>query len=161
MQAAQHKDRYQLKPSGAGSGIRDNDFTCEGGTPDGTVRRARGANSTTGGFGQIFGPTVNNYSKRMMYKGDFTFYLGNNEVKAGADYQKGTTNAITYYTGIGEGVTRAASSSRLFNEYGQQYYQHNFFAPCSDRTTRPASRSTTSSRRARRTSAGTSRIPSR
>ena len=90
-------------------------------------------NSTTGGFGQIFGPTVNNYSKRMMYKGDFTFYLGNNEVKAGVDYQKGTTNAISFYTGIGEGGYIGGQTVGIYNEYGQQYYQHNFYAPCADR----------------------------
>ena len=134
LQAAQHKDRYQLKPSGAGSGIRYNDFTCDGGTPTSPCDVPVVANSTTGGFGSIFGPTVNNDSKRMMYKGDFTFYLGNNEVKAGGDYQKGTTNATTYYTGIGEGGYPGGQLVQTINEYGQNYYQHNFFAPCADRT---------------------------
>jgi hypothetical protein len=123
LQAAQHKDRYQLKPSGAGSGIRY--APCA---------QPAAANSTTGGFGGIFGPTVNNYSKRMMYRGDFTFYLGNNEVKAGMDYQKGVTNAITYYTGIGEGGYPGGQLVNIQNEYGQQYYEHNFYAPCADKT---------------------------
>jgi TonB dependent receptor/Carboxypeptidase regulatory-like domain/TonB-dependent Receptor Plug Domain len=133
LQAAQHKDRYQLKPSGAGSGIRYNDFSCDGGTADQPCDVPTVQNSTTGGFGQIFGPTVNNYSKRMMYKGDFTFYLGNNEVKAGVDYQKGVTNAISFYTGIGEGGYAGGQTVGIFNEYGQQYYQHQFYAPCANK----------------------------
>jgi hypothetical protein len=133
LQYAQHEDRYQLKPSGAGSGIRYNDFTCEGGTPDSPCAQPAVANSTTGGFGLIFGPTVNNFSKRDMYRGDFTFYLGNHEIKAGGDYQKGSTTAITYYTGIGEGGYAGGQQVTIGNEYGQQYYQHAFYAPCAER----------------------------
>ena len=64
---------------------------------------------TYGGFGQIFGPTVNNYSSAQTYTGDYTGYLGNNEVKVGGDYQKGTTNGITYCTGLTATEIRPAS----------------------------------------------------
>ncbi len=132
LQYAQHEDRYQLKPAGVGSGIRYNDFTCEGGTPDNPCAAPSTANTTTGGFGQIFGPTVNNFSKRDAYRGDFTFYLGNNEVKAGGDYQTGKTTAITFYTGFDETHQQNPQASggqsvNIYNEYGQTYYQHNFF----------------------------------
>jgi outer membrane receptor protein involved in Fe transport len=139
LQYAQHEDRYQLKPSGAGSGIRFNDFTCTGGTLTTPCAQPANANSTTGGFGQIFGPTVNNFSNRNSYRGDFTFYLGNHEVKAGGDYQSGKTTAISFFTGIGETVANNPNASggqlvTILNEYGQTYYQHQFYAPCADRT---------------------------
>ncbi|HXM79752.1 MAG TPA: TonB-dependent receptor, partial [Thermoanaerobaculia bacterium] len=123
LQASQHKDRFQLTPSGAGSGIRTDDLTCSGGTaaipcnPPTTP-------TTTGGFGEIFGPTANNRSVRNMYRGDFTFYLGSNEVKFGGDYQTGKTTAITFYTG--------KQLVQKFNEFGQTYYAHNFFSSGAD-----------------------------
>jgi outer membrane receptor protein involved in Fe transport len=134
LQYAQHQDRYQLKPSGAGSGIRYDDFQCDGGTPDLPCVPPAAANGTTGGFGQIFGPTTNNFSKRDMYRGDFTFYLGNNEIKAGGDYQNGKTTAVSFYTGVGEGGYLGGQQVSIFNEYGQTYYQHNFYAPCADKS---------------------------
>ena len=54
---------------------------------------------TTGGFGNVFGPTVNNNSKRQLYAGSFTAYAGNHEIKLGGDYQKDSTSGATYYTG--------------------------------------------------------------
>ena len=54
---------------------------------------------TTGGFGSVFGPTLNNNSKRQLYAGSFTAYVGNHEIKLGGDYQKDTTSGSTYYTG--------------------------------------------------------------
>jgi hypothetical protein len=122
LQVAEHKDRYQTKPSGIGAGIRYDDFTCTGGTQTLPCVQPASANETTGGFGSLRGYRSNNFSDRNMYRGDFTFYLGNNEVKAGADYQKGTTTAITRFTGL--------QTVRIANEYGQQYYQHDFFSPC-------------------------------
>ena len=119
LQVSQHKDRYQLTPSGAGSGIRTDDLTCSGGTPTSPCNPPA-TPTTTGGFGEIFGPTVNNRSSRNQYRGDFTFYLGNNEAKLGADYQTGKTTAITFYTG--------KQLVQKFNEFGQTYYAHNFFA---------------------------------
>ncbi|MGH9368586.1 MAG: TonB-dependent receptor [Thermoanaerobaculia bacterium] len=127
-QYSRHHDRYLLTPSEAGAGIRYNDFTCTGGTPDSPCVQPAVANSTTGGFGSIFGPTVNNKSKRDQYRGDFTFYMGNNELKVGGDYMKGTTDAITYYTGGGEGGYPGGQAVTIGNEYGQLYYEHDFFA---------------------------------
>ncbi|MDQ2979540.1 MAG: TonB-dependent receptor, partial [Acidobacteriota bacterium] len=120
LQASHHEDRYQLTPSGAGSGIRNDDFTCTGGTPTTPCVQPASSRSTTGGFGQIFGPTRNNRSNRNQYTGGLAFYFGSHEVKAGGDYEIGKTTAITYYTG-GQQVTK-------FNEYGQTYYQHDFFS---------------------------------
>ncbi len=119
LQASQHKDRFQLQPSGAGSGIRTDDLTCSGGTAA-TPCVPPTTPTTTGGFGEIFGPTANNRSVRNMYRGDFTLYLGNNEAKFGGDYQTGKTTAITFYTG--------KQLVQKFNEYGQTYYAHNFFS---------------------------------
>ena len=138
LQYAQHEDRYQLKPSGAGSGIRYDDYTCTGGTAAVPCDPPASPNSTQGGFGAIFGPTVNNFSKREMYRGDFTFYLSNHEVKAGGDYQSGKTTAESFYTGIGETAAAVPGATggqlvTIANEYGQPYYQHDFYAPCADR----------------------------
>jgi outer membrane receptor protein involved in Fe transport len=119
LQASQHKDRYQLQPSGAGSGIRTDDFSCSGGTQTNPCVPPASP-TTTGGFGQIFGPTLNNFSTRNQYRGDTTFYIGSHEAKLGGDYQTGKTTAITFYTG--------GQSVQKFNEYGQTYYAHNFFS---------------------------------
>ncbi|HEY3202419.1 MAG TPA: TonB-dependent receptor, partial [Thermoanaerobaculia bacterium] len=128
LQAARHKDRYQLKPSGAGSGIRVDDFSCEGGTHDVPCVEPTSP-TTTGGFGSIFGPTVNNFSARNMYRGDFTFYFGNHEAKLGADYQTGRTTAVTFFTGKGEGGYPGGQVVEIHNEYGDPYYSHDFFSP--------------------------------
>lgn len=120
IQASQHKDRYQLQPSGAGSGVRTDDFTCSGGTQTKPCVEPSSSKLTTGGFGQIFGPTLNNFSVRNQARGDFTFYAGSHEAKVGADYATGKTTAITFYTG--------KQSVEKHNEYGQTYYVHNFFA---------------------------------
>ena len=125
LQASQHKDRFQLQPSGAGSGIRTDDLTCSGGTPAIPCNPPT-TPTVTGGFGEIFGPTQNNRSVRNMYRGDLTFYLGSNEAKLGGDYQTGKTTAFTFYTG-GQQVQK-------FNEYGQTYYAHNFFSSGADST---------------------------
>ena len=119
LQASQHKDRFQLTPSGAGSGIRTDDLTCSGGTAAVPCNPPT-TPTTTGGFGEIFGPTANNRSVRNQYRGDFTFYLGSHEAKFGGDYQTGKTQAITFYTG--------KQLVQKFNEYGQTYYAHNFFS---------------------------------
>jgi hypothetical protein len=132
LQYSHHEDRYLLTPSAAGAGIRYDDFTCSGGTPTVPCGQPPVANSTVGGFGQIFGPTVNNESKRDHYRGDFTFYMGNHELKVGGDWMKGTTDAITYYTGGGEGGYPGGQYVTVNNEYGQQYYEHNFFAVSAD-----------------------------
>ena len=50
------------------------------------ILKARGY--ATGGFGNVFGPTLNNNSKRELYSGSFTAYAGNHEIKLGGDYQQ-------------------------------------------------------------------------
>lgn len=119
LQASQHKDRFQLQPSGAGSGIRTDDFSCTGGSTT-TPCNPPATPTTTGGFGSVFGPTQNNRSVRNQYRGDFTFYVGPHEAKLGGDYQTGKTTAITFYTG--------KQLVQKYNEYGQTYYAHNFFS---------------------------------
>src|SRR6185503_14489910 len=52
-----------------------------------------------GGFGSVFGPTINNESKRESVGGALSFFLGTHEIKGGGDYQKATTSGATYYTG--------------------------------------------------------------
>ncbi len=90
-QYAQHKDRYITKPFGLDvPQVRD--YTTD---PTGT-----GTNfSVVGGFGSVFGPTVNNASKRDSFGGSFTAYVQNHEVKIGGDYQKDNTFGTTYFTG--------------------------------------------------------------
>ena len=90
-QYAQHADRYTTKPFGLDvPAIRD--YTTD---PSGT-----GTNFTTaGGFGNVFGPTLNNQSKREAYAGSFTAYMGNHEIKLGGDYQNDSTFGTTYFTG--------------------------------------------------------------
>ena len=90
-QYAKHSDRYNTKPFGLDvPAIRD--YTTD---PSGT-----GTNFTTaGGFGNVFGPTVNNASNRDLYSGSFTAYAGNHEIKIGGDYQNDTTFGSTFFTG--------------------------------------------------------------
>jgi hypothetical protein len=90
-QYAQHKDRYNTKPDGLDVPTIL-DYTTD---PTGT-----GTNPTTlGGFGNVFGPTVNNASKRESYGGAFTAYVQNHEIKVGGDYQKDATFGSTFFTG--------------------------------------------------------------
>ena len=114
LQGAEHKDRFQLTPAGIGAGIQYNDFTCAGGnsTVPCVCPSPDNPNSMTGGYGQVIGYRQNNHSKRDMYRGDFTFYFGNNEVKAGGDYQKGKTTAITNYTRSSSTSTSTTSTGR-------------------------------------------------
>ena len=133
-QFSRHKDRFQTTPDGIDvQQVRDATLT---------------PNVVTGGFGQVFGPTVNNKSQRDLYAGSFTGYIGSNEFKMGGDYSKDDTSGSTYYTGgqlvfirpCGTGVntcdlarapfyTNSAGTSR------QVYYEHRVFtASASDVT---------------------------
>jgi outer membrane receptor protein involved in Fe transport len=99
-QYAKHSDRYSTKPDGIDlAGFRD--YTATGCPP--VIEPATtgcGVNFTSGGgFGQIFGPTVNNTSSRNAYVGAFTGYVQNHEIKVGGDYQTDLTDGTTYYTG--------------------------------------------------------------
>ena len=93
-QYAKHQDRFLTKPFGLDvPAIRD--YTAPG--PDDPNYGITFAG--LGGFGQVFGPTLNNTSKRDLFSGSFTGYVGNHEIKIGGDYQKDTTQGTTYYTG--------------------------------------------------------------
>ena len=89
LQYSQHRDRYTTKPEGVDV-PQFRDYTTD---PTGT-------NFTVGGgFGNVFGPTLNNKSLREAYSGSFTGYVGNHEIKIGGDYQNDTTSGTTYFTG--------------------------------------------------------------
>jgi hypothetical protein len=88
-QYAQHSDRYHTIPTGP-ENISLLDYTA---SPDGS------SSIVYNGFGNVFGPTLNNQSKRNLYNGSFTFYLGNHEVKLGGDFSDEATEGVTYYTG--------------------------------------------------------------
>ncbi|HEY3204374.1 MAG TPA: TonB-dependent receptor [Thermoanaerobaculia bacterium] len=120
IQGSHHKDRYHTIPSGAGAGIRQEDWTCAGGTPDNPCTQPNEPNTATGGFGYVTGFIRNNDSTRNQVRGDLSLYLGNHEMKVGGDYQVGKTNAITTISGLQQ-VSK-------FNEYGQTYYAHSFWA---------------------------------
>jgi outer membrane receptor protein involved in Fe transport len=125
-QYSYHKDRYETKPDGLDV-PRVSDTT----TAPTTV---------TGGFGEVFGPTVNNKSNRDQWSGSFTGYVGNNEFKVGGDYQKDDTSGNTYYTGTqrltihacGTGtnacdLTKAPFYTNSAGKTQQVYYQHDIF----------------------------------
>ncbi|HKF41938.1 MAG TPA: TonB-dependent receptor, partial [Thermoanaerobaculia bacterium] len=125
-QYSQHRDRFETKPDGLDQ-PRVDDTTI---LP--TV--------VTGGFGQVFGPTINNKSKRDTVGGSFTGYLGTNEFKVGSDYQKDDTSGSTYYTGTqrlvihacGTGsnacdLSRAPFYTNSAGKTLQVYYEHRIF----------------------------------
>ncbi|HKD18591.1 MAG TPA: TonB-dependent receptor, partial [Thermoanaerobaculia bacterium] len=102
-----------------------------------------------GGFGQIFGPVYNNFSKRQNYSGSYTGYLGNHEFKAGGDYDDVSTSGSTYWTGsfrniirpclqISQNTCDLSQAPFYTNAEGQTYqvyYQHDTFtANASDLT---------------------------
>jgi outer membrane receptor protein involved in Fe transport len=132
-QYSQHKDRFVTKPFGLDvPTIRD--YTTD---PSGT-----GTNFTvTGGFGQVFGPTVNNESKRDSFSGSFTAYVQNHEIKVGGDYQKDDTFGSTYFTGgqrvrvrpCGVNATSQCAANAPFytnanGDTSQVFYEHDLFA---------------------------------
>jgi Carboxypeptidase regulatory-like domain/TonB-dependent Receptor Plug Domain/TonB dependent receptor-like, beta-barrel len=117
LQAAQHRDRYELTAPG---GVRTEDWTCPGGSPDSPCSPPPAPNLATGGYGWIFGPINRARSRRDQYRGDLNLYLGNHSLKVGLDDQNARTRAISSYTG-GQLV-------RVFNEQGERYYAHQFFA---------------------------------
>ncbi len=133
VQGSRHQDQYSLV---APDLVRTNDFTCQGGTPDEPCGEPPVPNVQTGGYGFVYGPTNRNRSSRDQYRGDLNLYLGNHEVKLGADYMDANTNAFTYFSG-GSLVTAR-------NGTGVVYYQHQFYAvspqdltPVSGVTVRP------------------------
>ena len=120
LQAARHRDRYELLPAGAGDAVRFEDWTCMGGTPDEPCERPPGPNFVTGGLGAVQGATNRNGSTRDQIRGDVTLFLGPHELKLGGDVQRETTTSVTAFSG-GQLVQQ-------FNETGRAYYAHSFFA---------------------------------
>ena len=133
-QYSRHKDRFQTTPDGLDvQQVRDT---------------TQSPNVITGGFGSVFGPTVNNRSQRDLYSGSFTGYLGGNEFKMGGDYSKDATSGATYYTGgqrsriikCGTGssacdLSRAPSYTNSAGVTSQVFYRHDFFtASAADQT---------------------------
>jgi hypothetical protein len=119
LRAARHQDRYELVTSGAGSAVRVIDKTCEGGSRDSACEIPPEPNFVTGGIGFIWGPSSRSASHRDQVRADLNLYLKSHELKLGADYQRSRTTATTVYSG-GQQVTR-------FNNYGEVYYEHDFF----------------------------------
>ncbi len=131
-QYAHHSDRFATKPFGADvPSIRD--YTLD---PNGVQFQ------TTGGFGNVFGPTLNNNSKRELYSGSFTAYAGNHEIKLGGDYQNDATSGATYFTGgqrlrirpclqTGSSICDLSAAPFYTNSAGQTqqvFYQHDLLA---------------------------------
>jgi outer membrane receptor protein involved in Fe transport len=143
-QYSQHKDRFATIPGGMGLDASGNlvpgnrlpairDYTV---TPNGTSFQS------AGGLGNIFGPTVNNQSKREQYAGSFTGYIGNMEFKIGGDYSNDDTFGATYFTGgqrlrirpclqSGSSICDLTQAPFYTNSLGQTrqvYYQHDLLA---------------------------------
>jgi len=143
-QYSHHTDRFTTLPA-PGAGIRVTDTTLgqhSGACPPGFGTSCT-ASVATGGPGNIFGPTINNQSKRDQYSGSFTGYAGNMEIKLGGDYQKDDTFGSTFRTG-GQSVsilTCTGSGTRNCSKPGatppthtnplgdinQVFYQHSFY----------------------------------
>jgi outer membrane receptor protein involved in Fe transport len=116
LQGSYHRDRSSLT---AADEIRRVDWTCVGGTPERRCARPREPNSITGGFGYIIG-FDNNNSSRLQYSASTTVYRGAHEIKAGGDYMDGRPDLTYSFTG--------QQQANIWNEYGQIYYEHRFFA---------------------------------
>jgi Carboxypeptidase regulatory-like domain/TonB dependent receptor/TonB-dependent Receptor Plug Domain len=141
-QYSHHTDRFTTLPA-PGAGIRVTDTTLgqhSGACPPGFGTSCT-ASVATGGPGNIFGPTINNQSKRDQYSGSFTGYAGNMEIKLGGDYQKDDTFGSTFRTG-GQSVsilTCTGSGTRNCNlalapthtnplgDVRKVFYQHSFY----------------------------------
>ncbi len=131
-QYSQHRDRYTTKPFGLDV-PQFRDYTTD---PTGTNF------TVVGGFGNVFGPTVNNKSLREAYSGSFTAYAGNHEIKIGGDYQNDTTSGTTFFTGGQRGRVRPCQQTgasicdlsiapfytNADGTTGQVFYQHDLLA---------------------------------
>ncbi|HTO87139.1 MAG TPA: carboxypeptidase regulatory-like domain-containing protein [Thermoanaerobaculia bacterium] len=121
LQGSFHRDRNTLTPP---DGIRYEDDTCTGGTPDSPCDPPPEPNAITGGYGVVRGPYDHSVSSRAQLGGIVTLYSGNHEIRAGADYMDGRTDAQFLLTG-GQVVT-------INSEFGQRYYKHIFWAVSPD-----------------------------
>ncbi|MEP6801399.1 MAG: TonB-dependent receptor plug domain-containing protein, partial [Acidobacteriota bacterium] len=123
-QYGQHKDKYNTVPSDV-TAIQFRDRTVS-------------PLVASGGFGSVFGPTVNNESKRKQASGSLTLYTGPNEFKFGGDYQKDNTLGSSFYSGGQRIDIRSCPSSctsaapTFVNAAGRTvrvYYAHQTFTP--------------------------------
>ncbi len=71
---------------------------------DSTANVLTGVPATAyGGYGNVFGPTINNQSTRDLYKGQMSLFFGGHQIKFGGDYQDDVTTGATYRSG-GQGL---------------------------------------------------------
>ena len=139
LQYGRHEDQFSTTPQDP-TVVRVTDFTN-------SLPAPRGIGSTvgvvSGGFGTVFGPTINNQSEREQYGGSFTGYVANHEFKVGGDIQNDSTAGASFRTGgqlltIRPCVQGSATSNcdlskaPLFTtSTGAQvpvFYQHGFFS---------------------------------
>jgi outer membrane receptor protein involved in Fe transport len=89
LQYGQHKDKYMTDV---------NDIQR---VTDATANIISGVPSTVyGGYGSVFGPTINNQSTRDRFNGSMSFFFGGHQIKLGGDTQKDVTTGSTYYSGM-------------------------------------------------------------
>ena len=137
LQYGRHEDKFATKPIDSQTPLLDDLTPVENITAAGNPVR-------TGGWGLIFGPIENNESHRDQIAGNFTYYLGNHEIKAGGDWQNDETTGSSFYTGgqsviihdcTAPGLTRPCAANaplHTFTVNGQQitdpvYYEHDYF----------------------------------
>jgi hypothetical protein len=117
-QVSTHQDRFLQFPTTVSSGLRTEDWTCAGGTPDAPCSFPIRPNSVTGGLGSVGGRDTNT-SRRDQYRLDGSLFAGEHELKIGADVQKSRTRLDSSITG-GQLVQQ-------FNQFGFPYYVHTAF----------------------------------
>jgi len=117
IQGAYHKDKDTLEAPGS---VRVRNLECEGGTPDNPCAFPPVDAAVSGGYGLVYGPNDNNASERQQYAAVLTFYAGNHEIKFGGDYENGSSEILSFFSG--------EQLVRIQNEYGQPYYAHRFYA---------------------------------
>ncbi len=119
LEGARHTDGDRLT---AGGGINFRNQLCDPTQPPGTPTdpcavRNDPPNTNEGGFGLIPGDGV---SSRYRFAGSATYDTSDHDFKAGGDYLDGRTDVVSHWTG--------GSSSRLQNNFGQEYYMHRYFS---------------------------------
>jgi hypothetical protein len=124
LQAARHQDRHELTPTGPAAAPLSTDFTCPGGTLDQPCDIPGEPNFVSGGYGLVVGADDHSSSYRNQFRGNGTVYLGGHELKLGGEYLESHTAALTFVSG-GQIIDR-------YNELGQTYYSHTFFARAPD-----------------------------
>lgn len=135
IQYGRHEDKFSTKPIDSTTPLLVDQTPVENIV-------AAGNPVNTGGWGLIFGPVTNNESRRDQVSGNFSYYLGNHEIKVGGDWQNDETTGASFYTG-GQSVIihdctqpgttcPAGAPLHTFTVNGQQitdpvYYEHDYF----------------------------------